>query len=117
LTGVVFSGDRAVKIPLGKPREDDEEGGSGCDFDLAYAITVHKAQGSEWPAVILLIDPSYGARMICSREYVYTAISRASQVCITIGRRGVLEQMAKRPALTRRKTFLTERLSGTLKEG
>jgi exodeoxyribonuclease V alpha subunit len=104
--------DRLIRIPMGKPRPEDEEGeaegGTGCDFDLAYAITCHKSQGSEWPCVIVLADASPGARRVCSREWLYTAISRAGQLCLTIGRNGVLQQMGKRPTLTKRKTFLRE---------
>ena len=103
---------RVIRIPMGKPKEDDQdgEGGAGCDFDLGYAITCHKSQGSEWPCVIILADPSPGARRVCSREWIYTAISRASQLCITIGREGVLQQMTARVSLEKRKTFLVQEL-------
>lgn len=94
-------------------RDDEARASSvpGCKFDLAYAITVHKSQGSEVPVVIFLIDGSRGAAMIANRNLVYTAISRASQLCITVGRRGVLEQMAARVSLEKRKTFLRELLT------
>jgi exodeoxyribonuclease V alpha subunit len=107
-----FCPTRNIRIPMGKPREDDSEDGdgAGCDFDLGYAITCHKSQGSEWPCVIILADPSPGARRVCSREWIYTAISRASQLCITIGKLGVLHQMTARVSLEKRKTFLVEEL-------
>ncbi len=106
------SPDRSIRIPMAKQREDDSEDGdgAGCDFDLGYAITAHKSQGSEWPCVIVLADPSPGARRVCTREWIYTAISRASQLCITIGRLGVLQQMTARVSLEKRKTFLVEEL-------
>jgi exodeoxyribonuclease V alpha subunit len=115
-----FTGpDRAIRIPMGKPRDadaeagatEDTEAGAGCDFDLAYAITCHKSQGSEWPIVIILGDASPGARRVCSREWLYTAVSRASRLCVTIGRLGVIQQMSRRPCLSKRKTFLKELLS------
>jgi hypothetical protein len=90
--------------------EEEDGDGAGCDFDLGYAITCHKSQGSEWPCVIILADPSPGARRVCSREWIYTAISRASQLCITIGKLGVLHQMTARVSLEKRKTFLVEEL-------
>lgn len=111
------SGERArhIRIPMGKPKEDEDgEGGTGADFDLGYAITCHKSQGSQWPCVIILADASPGARQVCSREWLYTAVSRAEKLCITIGREGVLQQMVKRPSLERRKTFLVEQLGRIL---
>jgi hypothetical protein len=69
------------------------------------------SQGSEWPVVIFLVDGSRGAAMISNRNLVYTAISRASQLCVTVGREGVLRQMAVRTSLERRKTFLRELLT------
>lgn len=45
------------------------------DLDLAYAATVHKSQGSEFPVVILLLDPVYGQML--QRQLVYTAVTRA----------------------------------------
>jgi exodeoxyribonuclease V alpha subunit len=88
----------------------------GCTFDLGYAITGHKSQGSEWPIVIILIDGSRGAARVCDKSWIYTAISRASQLCITIGREGVLRQMAKRVGVEQRKTFLRERILENAKQ-
>lgn len=123
-----FSEDDAlVKVVVGKKKEADNgdstnrsagnnagEGdgadkGRGCNFDLAYAITCHKAQGSEAPCVIVIIDEAGGR--VAGREWVYTAISRASKLCVTIGRRAVLEKQAKRVTLQGRKTFLAELVS------
>ncbi len=103
---------RVIRIPHGKPQQshENDEAGSNSDFDLGYAITCHKSQGSEWPVVIVMIDAGPGARRVCSREWLYTAISRASHLCVLIGREGVAQQMTKRPALDRRKTFLAELL-------
>lgn len=110
------SPDRTVKIPMGKIRpEDREEGqdgteikGAGNDFSLAYAITGHKSQGSEWPCVIVMADK--GAGFVACREWNYTAISRASRLCVLIGPRAVVDRQCKRVSLTRRKTFLKELL-------
>ncbi len=121
---------RTVRISIGKPKdgedeqktvrtEDDGDGGgdgasdrvgTGCDFSLAYAVTCHKMQGSECPVVIVMVDETPGARRVCSREWIYTAISRAKQLCVLIGKEAVARQMCKRVSLTRRKTFLKELL-------
>jgi exodeoxyribonuclease V alpha subunit len=114
---------RLVKILMGKARAGDEAGdesansndngdgggsSTGCHFDLAYACTCHKLQGSEAPVVIIMIDDSEGARRVSSREWWYTAISRASQLCVLIGDRAVIDRQVTRTALDRRKTFLQE---------
>jgi len=80
------------------------------DFELAYAITVHKAQGSQAPVIISLIDDSRGAAMVTSREWWYTAASRAEKLWVTVGQIGTLNKQCRRIALQNRKTFLKERL-------
>lgn len=104
-----------IRIPIGnqtKASDDDgdssgdTERGKGCSFDLAYAITVHKSQGSESPCIVAVIDPR--ASMIADRNFWYTAISRASKLCVLIGSRGVLDKQRGKLSLIKRKTFLRE---------
>lgn len=78
-------------------------------FELAYAITCHKSQGSEWPIVLIVADEA--AFRVCSREWWYTAISRAKDRCLILGRLATVEKQSKRISLERRKTFLTELLA------
>ena len=53
------------------------------ELDLAYAITVHKSQGSEFPVVIL---PSFmGPPMLMNKNLLYTAITRAKQMVVVVG--------------------------------
>lgn len=105
--------ERTVLVPLaGKKSEargDDEHAGAACDFDLAYAITTHKAQGSQAPIVIVVVDDN--ARFVCSREWWYTACSRAEQLLVTVGRLDVLHKQCRRSELTSRKTFMAEGLT------
>jgi len=100
--------ERTVRIYRGQ--RDNDEQGTGCAWDLAYAISVHKSQGSEWPVVIIMLDEYPGARMVCSREWIYTAISRAKQLCILIGKLSTAYRFAKVPRLAERKTLLKERI-------
>lgn len=107
--------DRTIAIPRGKviESETDEDGqdvgtGTGCSWDLGYALSVHKSQGSEWPWVIVMLDDYAGARMVCSREWLYTSISRAKSRCILIGKKQVADAMCRRVSLSKRKTFLRE---------
>jgi ATP-dependent exoDNAse (exonuclease V) alpha subunit len=78
------------------------------EIDLAYAITCHKAQGAGFPVVIVMIDSTGGASFVCSRSHHYTAISRASKLCITIGKKSVMNEHCRKVDTERRKTFLTE---------
>lgn len=120
LTVARFSeGEALVKIPMGRQRDQDEEGGEddggggrGCNFDHAYAITVHKSQGSESPCIIVMADSQ--AAMLADRNWWYTAISRASKLCIIIGQKATIDAQRLRQSLVRRKTFLKERVQQTL---
>jgi exodeoxyribonuclease V alpha subunit len=125
LTVVEFQNPkRLVKVPRGKQeatgddkgKDDDEGTGTGCDLDLAYAITCHKAQGSEWPIVIVGLDEYPGARRVCSREWIYTALSRAKKCCFLVGKLSTAHAMCRRIALGKRKTFLVELLSAAMAE-
>lgn len=75
-------------------------------IDLAYAITGHKSQGSEWPYIAVVLEGSYGARMCTDRGWLYTALSRAKRACWLIGPRNEADDMCRR--ISRRKTFLRE---------
>jgi exodeoxyribonuclease V alpha subunit len=112
---------RTVRVFMGakksgrKSGSDDQKAGeessqTGCDLDLAYAITVHKSQGSQNKIIIPMADGSFGANMICSREWWYTAYSRAELAAISIGQRQVINGHCRRVALGVRKTFLKEKL-------
>ncbi len=79
-------------------------------LDLAYAITVHKSQGSQWPVVVYLVDDSRGARWVGCRELVYTAISRAERLAVCIGSKDVIDTDCRKLALANRKTFLREQV-------
>ncbi len=79
-------------------------------IELAWAITVHRSQGSEWPIVIAIVDKM--GSQICDANYWYTAISRGKSLTIVLGEKSVFEsQIAKRKD-DERKTFLSERISG-----
>lgn len=113
LIAELYNPSREIVIPRGKSEEpagDDAEAASGCNFDLAYAITAHRSQGSEWPAYIPVLDEYAGARQVCDKAWLYTQISRAKDVCHLVGRKHVADAMCKRDNLSKRKTFLRERI-------
>lgn len=76
------------------------------DLEHAYAITVHKSQGSEYPVVIL---PMCSApSMLLSRNLLYTAVTRAKQMVILVGREEIVREMVDNQRLITRYTGLAE---------
>ena len=61
------------------------------ELDLAYAITIHKSQGSEYPAVIIPLLP--GPRMLMNRNLLYTAVTRAKKCVVIVGDDGTFNEM------------------------
>ena len=74
------------------------------DLELAYAITVHKSQGSEFDAVVLPL--LRGTPKLCYRNLLYTAITRAKKLLILVGSRETIDQMIQNDRRTRRYTGL-----------
>ena len=77
-------------------------------LDMAYAITVHKSQGSEYPAVILVSAPAAPSLMV--RGVLYTAITRARRMLIMVGDDAVPARMAENDRQQRRYSGLRRRL-------
>jgi exodeoxyribonuclease V alpha subunit len=76
---------------------------------LAYAVTVHKSQGSEYPAIVLtLVNQHY---MLLQRNLLYTAITRAKRLCVIVGQSRALEAAVRNNRVALRNTGLAERLS------
>ena len=62
------------------------------------------------PVVIVALDDYTGAKLVCSREWLYTAISRAKKACLLVGRRSTADGFCRRVSLPERKTFLVEKI-------
>ena len=78
------------------------------ELELAYAVTIHKSQGSEYPAVILPLLG--GPRMLMSRNLLYTAVTRA-RTCVTIlGSEVTFEEMIRNKQEKERYTSLCQRI-------
>ncbi len=80
------------------------------DLEHAYAITVHKSQGSEYPIVI--IPACTAAQMLLSRNLLYTAVTRAQSMVIIVGREDIVEEMVSNNRQSMRYTGLCEMLRG-----
>lgn len=76
------------------------------DLDLAFAVTVHKSQGSEYPVVILAIPPA--SSMLNNRNLLYTAITRARKRLFIVSSKAVLERMIHSNSQGERQTALCD---------
>lgn len=78
------------------------------ELELAYAITVHKSQGSEYPAVIIPL--LQGPRMLYNRNLLYTAVTRAKKCLTIVGSESVFQEMIQNKSEQNRYTSLSERI-------
>jgi exodeoxyribonuclease V alpha subunit len=86
-----------------EPHELDE-------LTLAYACSIHRAQGSEYPCVVLpLVAQHY---LLLQRNLLYTAMTRARKLCVIVGDARALRRAVENNALAARNTALAERLQG-----
>ncbi|MER5362360.1 ATP-dependent RecD-like DNA helicase [Streptomyces sp. NPDC002785] len=99
--------------------DEDEE--IAYDFDEldelahAYAMTIHRSQGSEYPAVVIPVTKS--AWMMLQRNLLYTAVTRAKKLVVLVGSRQAIGQAVRTVSAGRRCTALDYRLSGDLGGG
>jgi exodeoxyribonuclease V alpha subunit len=115
----VFNGD------VGRVVDAAADDGAVVDFDghrvaydreaarhlaLAYAISVHKSQGSEYPAVVILLLPEHYPML--QRNLLYTALTRARELAVLVGSRRAVARAVGNAAPRRRCTRLARRLRG-----
>jgi exodeoxyribonuclease V alpha subunit len=79
------------------------------DLQLAYAVTVHKYQGSEARMVVIPIHRCFGPMML-QRNLLYTAVSRAKELCVLVGQREEIRRAISRVQQHKRHTILRELL-------
>jgi exodeoxyribonuclease V alpha subunit len=110
--GVVTALD-TVEQRLTVHTDEDEE--IAYDFDEldelahAYAVTIHRSQGSEYPAVVIPVTTS--AWMMLQRNLLYTAVTRAKRLVVLVGSRRAIGQAVRTVSAGRRFTALDHRLS------
>ena len=83
------------------------------ELTLAYATTVHKAQGSEYPAVIVLVHNQH--YMMLQRNLLYTAITRGKKLVLLIGSRWAVRKAIETNTVLLRRTALAERIASLVK--
>ncbi|MER7987332.1 ATP-dependent RecD-like DNA helicase [Streptomyces noursei] len=110
----VVTGLDVVEQRLTVLTDEDEE--VPYDFDEldelahAYAVTIHRSQGSEYPAVVIPVTTS--AWMMLQRNLLYTAVTRAKRLVVLVGSRRALGQAVRTVSAGRRHTALDHRLAG-----
>ncbi len=116
----VFNGDAGTIVDVKSPARaavvalDD---GRCVEFDAteveqllhAYALSVHRAQGSEFPAVVLPLHPLYGPML--RRDLLYTAVTRARQLLVVLGSRSAARHAVATGGRSERYNALAHRLS------
>jgi exodeoxyribonuclease V alpha subunit len=92
--------------------DDDEEVGYGFDeldeLTHAYAVSIHRSQGSEYPCVVVPVTTS--AWLMLQRNLLYTAVTRAQRIVVLVGSRRALAKAVRTQGAGRRYTALTQRL-------
>ncbi|MEV6751992.1 ATP-dependent RecD-like DNA helicase [Streptomyces sp. NPDC051214] len=117
----VFNGTVGVVTSLDSDEQrltvlTDEDEEIAYDFDEldelahAYAVTIHRSQGSEYPAVVIPVTT--GAWMMLQRNLLYTAVTRAKKLVVLVGSRKALGQAVRTVSAGRRCTALDFRLAG-----
>jgi len=82
------------------------------ELQHAYAVTVHRSQGSEYPVVVMPVTTS--AWMMLQRNLIYTGITRAKKLVVLVGSEKALAQAVRTPGSGKRHTALDLRLAGVL---
>lgn len=118
----VFNGDigRVLEIDPEEQRVTVEFDTGQVDYDYneldelmpAYAISVHRSQGSEYPAIVLPLLPQH--YLLLQRNLLYTALTRARKLAVLIGSKKAIAMAVKNDKVQKRYTCLQERLEATL---
>jgi len=118
----VFNGDIGVIAAI-----DGDEGTLRADFDgrpvlyeraeldqlvHAYAVSIHKSQGSEYPAVVLSLSTQH--YMMLQRSLLYTGVTRGKRLVVIVGSKRAVALAVKNADARRRYTWLAERVRGEL---
>ena len=82
------------------------------ELTLAYATTIHKSQGSEYPIVVIPVMMTHFVML--QRNLIYTGVTRAKKICILVGTKKALMYAVKHLTVDKRNSLLKERLSGNI---
>ena len=100
--------ERALTVEFDDGRIAEYDEGLLDDLELAYCMSVHKSQGSEFDAVVLPLIS--GPPMLMTRNLLYTAVTRAKRLVVIVGRESCIRQMVDNNRIMRRYSALDWRL-------
>ncbi len=103
--------DHLLTVRFDEDREAVYESGDLEDLEPAYCLSVHKAQGSEFPVIIMPVTP--GPPMLLTRNLLYTALTRARSLVVLVGTENIIRRMVENDHVIRRYTTLARRLIET----
>jgi exodeoxyribonuclease V alpha subunit len=103
--------DQQVTVRLDEGDVVQYEFGELDEITHAYAISIHRAQGSEYPCVVVPVTTS--AWLMLQRNLLYTAVTRAKQLVVLVGSKRAIGQAVRTDPAGRRYAALAERLQGT----
>lgn len=107
--------EQRLTVRTDEDEEVDYEFGELDELAHAYAVTIHRSQGSEYPAVVIPVTT--GAWMMLQRNLLYTAVTRAKKLVVLVGSRKALGQAVRTVSAGRRYTAVAPRLSGRIPVG
>ena len=119
----MFNGDTGIVmeiVPFNKSMTVRFEDGRYVEYsfddldelELAYSITVHKAQGSEYPIVVMPVLMNH--YVMLQRNLIYTGITRAKKILVLVGTKKAISYAVHHVTVNRRNTLLKERLQGKI---
>ncbi|MBQ9944607.1 MAG: ATP-dependent RecD-like DNA helicase [Clostridia bacterium] len=100
--------DRIVTVRYDDERTVEYDYQQLEEMELAYCLSVHKSQGSEFPCVVMPVLP--GPPRLCTRNLFYTALTRAKKLVVLVGREEAIAAMVQNRQILRRYTTLQQRL-------
>ena len=106
--------DRSLKVDF-DGREVEYDVSELDELVLAYATTIHKAQGSEYPIVVMPVTMNHFVML--QRNLIYTGITRAKKILVIVGTKKALAYAVKNVTVTDRNTMLKERIRELMVSG